>query len=445
MTRTGFAGSSIATRRIFVLLAGIACIALVIVPGSAATKYLGGAPSFSATVNGINEFAPGEDATVSILVKNDGLFDVKQLDWGGPIQPEDLPTTAKMVTIGLASGSDLLFVKTDPQKVGDIPGNGNTVTVRYTVKISSNATAGEYTMPLTLRYQYPRVIDQETSDVFQFTWNKAEETLPIVIHIKPKVKIEVISAVSEQLTAGSQGWVNLRIRNIGPEDGKMASVKLLRNGQSPISPVDSAVFIGDFPSGAIADCRYKVSISKDATNQSYPVDVIVTSKDREGTIVTSSPETFGVPVLGKITFDAISPPASITPGTGKTIEVQYRNNGSVTAYKAQARIEAHTPVSIRDNTAFLGDLEPGATATARYEITADAAAEPMAYSFDSRIRYRDAMSNSRESDPLPVQITVTKGASGLSSVPGGLALAAICGAGIIGTGFLLYRRYKRNR
>ncbi|HVP93779.1 MAG TPA: S-layer protein [Methanoregulaceae archaeon] len=445
MARTGFAGSSSTAPGLITLLAGIACIALIIVPGSAATKYMGGAPSFSATVIGVNEFSPGEDATVSILVENDGLFDVKQLN-KGTIQPDDLPTTAKMVTIGLTSGSDLLVVKTDPQMVGDIPGSGNTVTVRYAVKISSNATAGEYTMPLNLRYRYPLVFDQDAMDVFQFTYNKAEDTLPVIIRVKPKVKIEVISAVPEKLTSGSEGWVDLRIRNTGPENGEMASVTLLRNGQSPIIPIDNTVFVGDFPSGATVNCRYKISILKDTPNQSYPVDVVVTSRDREGRIVTSSPETVGVPVMGKISFEAIPPPATIPPGTEKTIEVQYRNDGGVTVYDAQALVQAHAPVSIPDNTAFLGDLEPGATATARYKIVADKSAEPMTYSFDSKVRYRDATGNSQESDPLPVQITVTKSQSGFSSVPGGLPVLVLCiAAGIVAASFVIYYIYKRNR
>ena len=45
------------------------------------------------------------------------------------------------------------LIKTDPQMVGDIRG-GNTVTVQFKAKISANATAGEYQLPLTLQYRY---------------------------------------------------------------------------------------------------------------------------------------------------------------------------------------------------------------------------------------------------------------------------------------------------
>ena len=97
----------------------------------------------------------------------------------------------------------------------------------------------------------------------------------------------------------------------------MASVKLLRNGQSPIIPVDSTVFIGDFPSGDTIACRYKVSVSKDATNQTYPVDLVVSYTNREGTIVTSSKTTVGVPVNATACIHRHIPGPGSSPRSGK--------------------------------------------------------------------------------------------------------------------------------
>ena len=118
--------------------------------------------------------------------------------------------------------------------------------------------------------------------------------------------------------------------------------------------------------------------------------------------------------MAKTAFTVISPVPEIPAGTSRTIEVQYRNDGAVTVYNAQARITPHNPVTITDNNAFLGDLKPGETASARYEIQADADAEPKMYSFDSTIRYRDALGNSQESDTLPVRSGCTA-VSGIGS------------------------------
>ncbi len=411
MTHKGFSGSA---GTILIFLTLLTCSALIAAPVSAATKYLGGAPSFSAAVVGVNEFTPGDDATISIVVKNSGLNLMKQLDQG-TIDPEDLPTTAKLVTIGLASASDAVIIKTDPQMVGDISGSGNTVTVKFRAKISSNATAGEYTLPLSIRYKSPRWVKQEAGDVFEFAYDKAEDTLPVTIRIKPLVKIGVIEAVPEGLSAGSEGYIHLKIKNTGPENGEMAVVKLIRNGHSPIVPTDSTLFAGSFPSGGTVECRYKVSVSQDAMNQTYPVDVAVSYTNREGTIVTSSSETMGVPVNAKTIFSVISPVPEIPRGTSGSIEIQYRNDGNVTIYNAQARVTPHSPITMTDNSAFLGDMEPGMTARARYVIQADAAAEATAYTFDSNIRYRDARGNSLTSDTLPVKIAIVPAASAPST------------------------------
>jgi hypothetical protein len=422
MTHKGFSGSAGIT---IILLTLLTCSALIVAPVSAATKYLGGAPSFSAAVNGVNEFTPGEDATFSIMVKNYGINPLKQLN-RGTIDAEDLPNTAKFVTIGLASAGDAVIIKTDPQMVGDISGSGKTVTVQFRAKISTNATAGEYQLPLTIRYKYTRVIEQEAADTFEFTYNKAEDILPVTIRIKPQVKVGVIEAVPEGLSAGSEGYIHLKIRNTGPENGEMAVVKLIRNGHSPIIPTDSTLFAGSFPSGGIVECRYKVSVSQDATNQTYPVDVAVSYTNREGTIVTSPSETIGVPINAKTVFTVISSVPEIPHGKSGTIEVQYRNDGNVTIYNAQARITPHTPITITDNSAFLGDMEPGMTAHARYEIQADAAAEAMAYTFDSNIRYRDARGNSLTSDTLPVKIAIVPAASAPSTLETVFRIIAGC-------------------
>jgi hypothetical protein len=390
-------------------------------------------------VSGDNEFVPGEDTTITILVKNTGLDSFKQVMMG-TIQPEDQQNTAKTATIGLASAGDNVTVRTDPQMVGDIPG-GVTVPVQYKIKISANATAGEYQLPLTIQYRYLKVIVQERADMFEYDYNEAEETLPITIRMQPHVKAQVIEAVPEQLTVGSDGYLNLKIRNIGPENGTLASVKLLRNGQSPIIPVDSTMFVGDFRSGDTITCRYKVSVSNDATNQTYPVDLAVSYMNREGTVVTSAKTTIGVPVNEQPAFTIVSSVPEIPRGSESTIDVIYRNNGKVTVYDASARITPHAPVSASDNNAFLGDIAPGETATATFVLLADQGADTGEQTFDSTIRYRDATGISIASDPVPVQLNIVPSAGGISP----LVIVGIIAVLILGAAFFVYQQKNKSR
>ncbi len=405
------------------------------------TYQPGTSPQMSASISGVNEFNPGEDVTINVLVRNSGVSTVKFVTIG-TIDRDDLPTTAKMVNVGLSSGSAPVIIKSDPQNIGDIPSQG-LVPVPILAKILSNATMGEYTIPLTIRYTYLESADNYVADYLQNHYRVVSETFPLTIKIKPQVKIDVLDAVPENLTVGSGGYLNLTIQNIGFEDGKKATVKILRNGQSPIIPTDSSVFIGDFPRNGIVTCRYKVSVSDNAAQQTYPVDVVVTYENRDGDIVTSATDTVGIPIGGKLTFSVSSTPAHISPGSDSAITVEYRNNGDTTAYNSQARISAVNPFTSSDDTAYIGDLKPGESATARYQIHADAAAESKTYLLDAEIRYRDSLSNSQVSDTfkVPVLVEPAPASGGLASILPALALIVIIG---IGAGYyLLVMRKKK--
>ena len=102
--------------------------------------------------------------------------------------------------------------------------------------------------------------------------------------------------------------MNLTIKNIGSLDGAKATVKILQDDDSPVTPVDSSVFIGAFPAGGVVSCQYKVNVAKDAENKTYPVDVIVIYQNDEGDFVTSQTETVGVDVGNKVDFTILSPP-----------------------------------------------------------------------------------------------------------------------------------------
>lgn len=414
-----------------IILALLLCGAMMVVPASAATKYLGGAPAFSATISGPNEFTPGDEATISILVKNSGINQVKQVD-RGTIEPEDLPNTAKTVTLGLGSDTDTIIIKTDSQMVGDIQGNGNSVPVTFRAKISANATAGEYQLPLSIQYRYPKVADQEVADVFAFTYQDAREVVPVTTRVKPQVRLEVIAAEPEDLVAGSEGYLHLKIRNTGREDGEMAVVRLMRNGKSPLIPVDTALFTGSLPSGGVAECRFRISVTRDAAAQTYPLDIVIKYLNREGTFESSSVNTVGVDVMDPPVFTTIREVREVPQGDERTFDVLYRNNGNLTVYDAQARITSQDSVAFKDNEAFLGDLKPNETRSARFRIRAESDAPRGTYSFDSRIRYHNALGTTQESDTIPVQVTVVSSTKGPIIIPGGVfGLAAGVVSGIV--------------
>lgn len=415
---------------LFILVLFLGCS----MPVMGVDTYLGASPRMSAAISGVNEFTPGQDVTITVLVRNSGVNDLKFVTTG-TIDRDDLPTTAKMVMVGLGSGTAPVVIKSDPQNIGDLKSQG-LVTVPILAKILSNASMGEYQIPLTIRYTYLAASENDAADTLQSNYRVVSETFPLTVKIKPLVKIDVIDAVPENLNVGSGGYLDLKIQNVGFEDGKKATVKILRNGLSPIIPTDSSVFVGDFPRNGIVSCRYKVAVSGNAAQQTYPVDVAVTYENRAGDIVTSATDTVGIPVGGKLTFLVTSDPAQVSQGSDTVISVEYKNNGDTTAYHSQARISAVDPFKSSDDTSYIGDLKPGERATARYQIYADDAAEIKTYVLDAEIRYRDALDNSQVSDTfkVPVSVEPKPASSGLVSMLPAPVLLVIIG---IGAGYYL--------
>ncbi|MFA5255035.1 MAG: S-layer protein, partial [Methanoregula sp.] len=131
---------------LFILVGLVICVS----PALCATKYVGASPAITAYIGGTNEYSPGEDATITVVLQNGGT-NWLELTHRGTIASEDIGTTAKLVKVGLAVGTAPIVIKTDPQQIGDLASPGKT-TVKFTTKITQDATLGEYQLPLTVTY-----------------------------------------------------------------------------------------------------------------------------------------------------------------------------------------------------------------------------------------------------------------------------------------------------
>ena len=415
--------------------------AVFIVPAMADTKYMAGSPQMSAYISGTNEFSPGDDVQLTVVIENTGVNEFKFVQ-SAIVARDDLPNTAKFLTVALNPGNAPLVIKSDPQMLGDVKGS-ESVNAVYTTKINADASAGTYILPLTLNYTYLYQAEQYGFDTIQYTYKQVNEDIGIPIKIKSDITIEVLSASPEHLNVGTEGYLNMEIKNSGSEDGTKAIVKILRNGNSPIVPTDSSVYIGDFPSGSTVECKYKVSVSGDAERQSYPVDVVVVYQNKDGDFVTTRSDTVGIPVGGKVDFEVISPPAEMSPGGKKVISVEYKNTGETTIYSAQGRISAVDPFTSNDDIAYLGDLRQGESVVASYEMSVDRSATIKEYGLDSEIRYRDALDNTYISDTMKVKVDV-KSPTGIASVLSNPIYLSIIVAAAIGLVYLIYH-YRKKR
>jgi hypothetical protein len=395
---------------------------------------MAGSPELSAYISGSNEVSPGDTVQLKVVIENKGVNEFKFIQ-SGIVERDDLPNTAKFLTISLAQGDAPVVIKSDSQMLGDLKGSSIASAV-FTTKIQPDAASGIYNLPLTLKYSYLAEAEQYGTDTIQYYYKEKNETVNLPIKIKPELKISVLSVTTEHLNAGTEGYVTLEVENVGHENGKNAILKITRNDLSPVLPTTGSMYVGDFAVGQIVSSRFKVSVSSDAEAQTYPLDVLVNYGNSEGDQVISDVETIGLQVGKKIDFNITSAVDTVSPGQKKAIIVQYINTGGATAYNVQARISAVDPFTSNDDTAFLGTLAPGETREATFEIAVDKSATVKEYALDSEVRYRDALDNSLISDPMKVRIMVVQD----TSLIGNPFVLAVIAAVVILTGYLIYRQ-----
>jgi len=421
-----------------VILVSIAALLIAVSPASAGEQYMSGSPELSAYLGGTNEYSPGQEVQIAVVVENSGLNQFKFVNTG-LVSRDDLPNTAKFLTVTLGAGDSPIIIKSDPQMLGDLKASSK-ATGRFTVRIPADTPAGVYNLPVRLNYTYLQTAEQYGVDTVQNFYKTKEETFEFPVRVKPDVRVSVISSKFRDLNAGTEGSVTLEVKNIGHEDGKKAILTLARNEGSPVVPTEGSAYIGDFPAGGTATAVFRASVSDSAEAQTYPLDVYVRYENSDGDIISSDVETIGVPVGGKIRFVIVSDSESVSPGQKKTIRVQFRNTGGATAYQAQARVSMVDPFSSSDDTAYLGDVAPGEIKEAAFLVSVDKTATLKKYGIDAEVRYNDAFDNQVISDPIKLGLTVAEDSGLVAGLLKNPIVLAVIAAIIIGAGYVIYRK-----
>jgi hypothetical protein len=425
----------------------LACVLLVIAPvladtGSAGYKYMSGSPALSASISGTNQFDPGDEFNLPVVIANNGVNQFKFVQ-SGIVDTEDLPNTAKQLTVGLNASSAPLLIKSDPQMVGDLLA-GSSTTATFDIKINQDAPAGTYVIPVSLNYTYLYQAEQYGDETIEYNYKTVNTSVNLPITIKSEVQINILSVDTDDLNAGIEGHITLDVQNTGYEEGQNAVIMIQQNGQSPIMPTQGSVYIGDFPVGAIETCQFRAMVSSTAEPKTYPLDVLVYYKNTEGDYVYSETETIGVPVGGKVAFNVTSVKTEIWPGRDTVIQVEYQNTGGTTAYDAQAQISAVDPFTSDDDTSYLGTMAPGDTKTAAFDVALDKSATIKVYGLDSDVQYRDVLDNTFTSDPVKVQVQVIPQPSitEMLGLPGTIAIILVV---LAAAGYLIYtKRFKHH-
>jgi hypothetical protein len=255
------------------------------------------------------------------------------------------------------------------------------------------------------------------------------DPVPFGVHVAKAPELKVKS-VESHVFVNAKGKVVVTLTPTS--DMKDVTVYLIAN--PPLSVLSSEYYLGDVEAGKTYTAVFKVEASDSAQPVTYSAQIKAKYKSLDEYFETD-PITVGIKVNPKMKFEVYGIP-KIQAGREAVVEWTIKNVGNFTIREATARLTIIDPFSSSDDTAYIGTLKPGETATVKFKLKVDGDATPKLYGLNLEVKYKDTEGEWAISEPVKAVVEVTP-AKGFSLIG---VLAVVVVAGIV---ILIYRRRKK--
>ncbi len=344
------------TARIIVLV--VVLTSILILPVKAESADI----EFHVGVIGKDTFYPGEEATLTLSIENSATLNNFLLNQN---TSESLPvlTTAYDVRVELSPSyyAPISVKDLNPKVLGNLPA-GVVARTMFRIEVFKNASEGTYRIPVRIRFN--KIVYSPTQSGLVISYSEEVETEYVKIKIEKRDYDFAVESIRAKLTAGSEGIVELSIKNVGKKEMKNIAVYL--NCTPPLKPNPKASFayIPDLKPDQIAKVRFRVFVMNSAFNGSYPAKLILSFLTESDTPMVLR-KTIGLNVKSETNFDLkvikslITSAKSISRETMPTrgfIELRIKNEGEDIS-DAYAVMGFNTPLLKAVNTPYIGDLK----------------------------------------------------------------------------------------
>lgn len=394
------------------------------------------------------------DSTVTDLYAGDtGLVNVSVTNTG--TEP------ARDATLQLTSGSPSVYFgpQANPRQSTSVfvselrPGESASATVE--VGAPSETTPGSYPVEARVVYENDNGVTTNSDPV------------PTEVRVHAERRFSVENLRTERFRVGEDDVVVTgEVVNHGPAPARNAVVKLAAGSSSggagspgsggapggspgggapaasgspgPILVTSAESGVGTLEPGDSRRVQFKLAVSEDAEPGSQTLNFVVEYENADGDLRRSStPIRESVEVGEELdTFAVVSRETTVTAGGSAALQVTLKNTGEETVSDANAKLFVNDPLSAPDNSAFLGELDPGETTTATFRVEAGGGAQAKEYAGSVEIRYDDESGDSELADGLQVGVPVAPASGGLPLTYIGLGL----GVAVLTGGVYTWRR-----
>ena len=353
--------------------------------------------------------AVGGTGTVTVRMRNEGPVSVRDASI-------ELASATPAITFS-GSGSASRFAGSwEP---------GETRTLAYDLTATEDADTRSYALEATVTYQDPEG-DTETAP-----------TRTLGIEPVPEQSF-AIEDVTSTLRVGREGRLEGRVVNTGDADVTNAVV-VFETDKPNVTPIETEAPVGDLAAGESASFSLPVEISESGEPGPQQYSLHVQYRNAEGDRQTSDDIDLRREVGPDARLFALEASgATLEPGSGTVLEVTVTNTGDERFTDISANMFADSPISVKDDEAFIAGLEPGESETVTFSLGAggNALAKTYPVSIDFQYDESDGDTKLSRTYKLPVSVEASSGDRGLSLPLVGAGLLVLA----VGSGYL-YRRY----
>ncbi|MDD5614842.1 MAG: hypothetical protein PHH85_01420 [Candidatus Methanoperedens sp.] len=227
----------------------------------------------------------------------------------------------------------------------------------------------------------------------------ADEIYAAKTEVKLEGKIVDASGIVASLSAGQGSPIE--VKSVSQQVGS------IRSGQNALTPakfdlkIDKKAKAGEYLLRLDLTYDYQKNvqiINSNATQETYDANYWYGMMKQN--------QTLKVIVKKQADFEITKTSGSLLPGRESVIEITIKNTGEEEARDVMAIINPSDPISTTDDKAFLYNLEPGSSVTAKYMIKADSKAVPKSYSMDTVLRYETPEGDIKYSSALQAPVEV---------------------------------------
>jgi hypothetical protein len=312
------------------------------------------------------------------------------------------------------------YVATAVSKIaGDIDAS-RSFTLGYTVNIDSSAKEGIYRYNLLVSYKSARELQEiDTNLMIDAPLWKGELHIQAVVTVPTKI-----------YPGSKQVLLKVGIVNSGLGAAKDLQLRLaLKSPFTASSSSSDRVYVGNIPAGQGAAADFIVDVASDAHFGEY--SVILGEQVGESIIPIG---VLSLYINEKVQFEIVSvTPSAVSAGdSGRVIQVELKNNGSVKAdsVRVQLRVGNFFTGTLTD---FLGTMLAGETKVAFFTVDIDSKAQPGKYNLDLRLDWTQE-DNALDNTQTLVLLVAAPGA------PVALIAVGVVALLVVGGYFVIRRR-----